>query len=44
MVANAATAAARRCRRGIHPIVLILGGVEMIHMMRKGQAKHARNP
>ena len=23
---------------------VILGGIEMIHMMRKGQAKYARNP
>jgi transposase-like protein len=23
---------------------LILGGIEMIHMMRKGQAKYAQNP
>jgi transposase-like protein len=22
----------------------VLGGIEMIHMMRKGQAKYARNP
>jgi putative transposase len=22
----------------------ILGGIEMVHMMRKGQAKYARNP
>jgi hypothetical protein len=22
----------------------ILGGIEMIHMIRKGQAKYARNP
>ena len=23
---------------------VILGGIEMIHMMRKGQAKYAQNP
>lgn len=43
----------RAIKRRIRPILgfksiptaqVILGGIEMIHMMRKGQAKYARNP
>ncbi|MBL0407599.1 IS6 family transposase [Microvirga aerilata] len=43
----------RAIKRRVRPILgfksiatakVILGGIEMIHMMRKGQAKYARNP
>jgi transposase-like protein len=30
--------------KSIATALVILGGIEMIHMMRKGQAKYARNP
>ena len=43
----------RAIKRRIRPMLgfksagsarIILGGIEMVHMMRKGQAKYARNP
>lgn len=30
--------------KSMAPARAILGGIEMVHMMRKGQAQHARNP